>query len=863
MYHVRWDFFPRKTQSCSLIYRDILMRDIDTLQGNGKGSGRTALLNIVMQLRKCAGHPYLFPGVEDRSLPPLGEHLVENSGKMILLDKLLRKLKEKGHRVLLFTQMTRLLDILEDYLVMRKYKYCRIDGNTPYEIREDSIDSYNAPNSEKFLFLLSTRAGGLGINLQTADVVILFDSDWNPQADLQAQDRAHRIGQKNPVQVFRFVTENTIEEKIVERAQQKLKLDAMVVQQGRLKDKEKKLSNEELLKAVRFGADKIFKSEDATITDDDIDMILDIGKKKTEAMNEKLKEAEKGDLLDFKLGDGESLQTFEGVDYSQAQSRAEMLGILDIGKRERNTVATYNESILHQQAADRGLFKPKKKKKIKLPKCLRLPRMDEWQMFDRDRLTSIQEEEEKKFKELAAEEKIPPDVTSGVLDHETMQEKKKLLSEGFVTWNRRHYVSFVKASAAFGRHEHEAISNIVGKPIDAIKKYAENFWGEVGKSRISEKEYERAISVITRGEKKLEEVRAMEEGTAKLVSLFDDPWSELEFTPRFAYKDKSFTSEEDRYLLCWCHKFGHGMWRAIRFAIRRCRAFRFNYHMKSLTEEAIGRRCEQLMRSAVREVDHLETVYREENGMMVDAEDSDGPVELEPVVLPKFSDILAQRQAKVEDEADAEQSRLEAKVHEIESEMEKIQARLRDLDKMDINANLNNNDAISGSQLNDLVNFVVRNSTLGINAIAKEFSKNRPLSLSQVKSKISDIAVKAKREDEGDTKAVWHIKKEFAHIVDVRMKRQLDESKVHKSPVKRKKVKVDTDTNEKTYSRASDFPPYNGENLPREPKKDFTLFCIATRKEVKESLPYEKKKDKVCRYFFTSFIELLNLIKFF
>lgn len=127
------------------VYRDILLRDIDTLQGKAKGGNRTALLNIVMQLRKCAGHPYLFPGVEDRSLPPLGEHLVENSGKMVLLDKLLMRLKERGHRVLLFTQMTKILDILEDYLVMRQFKYCRIDGNTSYDVREESIDGFNAP----------------------------------------------------------------------------------------------------------------------------------------------------------------------------------------------------------------------------------------------------------------------------------------------------------------------------------------------------------------------------------------------------------------------------------------------------------------------------------------------------------------------------------------------------------------------------------------------------------------------------------------------------------------------------------------------------------------------------------------------
>ena len=169
------------------LYKDILMRDLDTLTGKGGGS-RTAVLNIVMQLRKCAGHPYLFPGVEDRSLNPLGEHLVENCGKMVLLDKLLIRLKERGHRVLLFTQMTRILDIMEDYMHMRGFQYCRIDGNTTYEDREERIDAYNKPNSEKFLFLLSTRAGGLGINLQTADIVILYDSDWNPHNDIQVND---------------------------------------------------------------------------------------------------------------------------------------------------------------------------------------------------------------------------------------------------------------------------------------------------------------------------------------------------------------------------------------------------------------------------------------------------------------------------------------------------------------------------------------------------------------------------------------------------------------------------------------------------------------------------------------------------
>ena len=133
---------------------------------------------------------------------------------MVLMDKLLPKLKARDSRVLIFSQMTRMLDILEDYMHYRAHQYCRIDGNTSGEDRENCIDAFNAEGSEKFCFLLSTRAGGLGINLATADIVILYDSDWNPQMDLQAMDRAHRIGQKKPVQVFRFCTEHAIEEKV-------------------------------------------------------------------------------------------------------------------------------------------------------------------------------------------------------------------------------------------------------------------------------------------------------------------------------------------------------------------------------------------------------------------------------------------------------------------------------------------------------------------------------------------------------------------------------------------------------------------------------------------------------------------------
>ncbi|NXP99647.1 SMCA5 regulator, partial [Vidua macroura] len=128
---------------------------------------------------------------------------------------------------------TRVLDILEDYCMWRNYEYCRLDGQTPHNERQASINAFNDPDSSKFVFMLSTRAGGLGINLATADVVILYDSDWNPQVDLQAMDRAHRIGQTKTVRVFRFITDNTVEERIVERAEMKLRLDSIVIQQGK------------------------------------------------------------------------------------------------------------------------------------------------------------------------------------------------------------------------------------------------------------------------------------------------------------------------------------------------------------------------------------------------------------------------------------------------------------------------------------------------------------------------------------------------------------------------------------------------------------------------------------------------------
>lgn len=198
--------------------------------GLGTGTGKSkSLQNLSMQLRKCCNHPYLFVGEYNIWRK---EEIVRASGKFELLDRLLPKLHRAGHRVLLFSQMTRLMDILGVYLDLHGFKFLRLDGSTKTEERGTLLKQFNAPDSPYFMFLLSTRAGGLGLNLQTADTVIIFDSDWNPQMDQQAEDRAHRIGQKKEVRVFVLVSVGSIEEVILERAKQKMGIDAKVIQAG-------------------------------------------------------------------------------------------------------------------------------------------------------------------------------------------------------------------------------------------------------------------------------------------------------------------------------------------------------------------------------------------------------------------------------------------------------------------------------------------------------------------------------------------------------------------------------------------------------------------------------------------------------
>ncbi|KPP68665.1 chromodomain-helicase-DNA-binding protein 1-like [Scleropages formosus] len=253
-------------------YKAILMKDIDAFE-NEQGS-KTRLLNILMELRKCVNHPYLFDGVEPEPFE-MGEHLIEASGKLCLLDSMLRFLHQGGHRVLLFSQMTRVLDILQDYMEYRGYSYERLDGSVRGEERNLAIKNFSS--KDVFVFLLSTKAGGVGMNLTSADTVIFMDSDFNPQNDLQAAARAHRIGQKRAVKVIRLLGRDTVEEIIYSRAASKLQLTNTIIEEGRfslLDQAQSAAAGLQLSEILKFGVDKLLASEESSVQDVDLGLIL-------------------------------------------------------------------------------------------------------------------------------------------------------------------------------------------------------------------------------------------------------------------------------------------------------------------------------------------------------------------------------------------------------------------------------------------------------------------------------------------------------------------------------------------------------------------------------------------------------------
>ena len=595
-------------------YQKILERDLEAVNGLSKGKeGKTRLLNIVMQLRKCANHPYLFDGAEPGPPYTTDSHLYENSGKMLVLDKLLQRLKANGSRVLLFSQMSRMLDIFEDYCVWRGYEHCRIDGQTAHEDRIEAIDEFNKPGSDKFIFLLTTRAGGLGINLATADIVIMYDSDWNPQVDLQAQDRAHRIGQLKQVCVFRFITENTIEEKVIERALQKLRLDQLVIQQGRMANANRPLSQDEMLAMIRHGAEKIFsesnKNDSKGLDEAALEELLKKGEERTKELQGKYSNAGFDDLQRFSISEPNVYQ-FEGEDYRSAgegQQNNFMLQqrFLLPARRERRAVL---ESSL--RAAVTGNIG---NDKVPLPK---LPTLHDFQFWSEDlaelfrketlhyqkihgyRIPAPPGEIESDEKRIAREAEQKLIDSAEPLSRAEETKKAKLMAEGFSDWSRRDFQAFVRGCEKHGRDALQAIADeIESKTLEEVKKYSKVFWKRLDELVDGEK----ILNAIEKGESRLiRNVTVQKLLDSKIASA-----GKGELIIPYAIggpsaRGKQFTPEEDEFLLRQLQELGYSTDPAILYpeihkSILRSPRFKFDFFLKTRTPSDLSKRCQKLI----------------------------------------------------------------------------------------------------------------------------------------------------------------------------------------------------------------------------------------------------------------------------
>lgn len=558
------------------LYRKILTRNIDVLNGFGE---KSQLMNTIMQLRKTCNHPYLFENVEPG--PPFidGDHMIDASMKFKFLDRLIPRIIAKGSKILIFTQMTRLLDILDDFLNFRGYKFCRIDGSTHYFDRESQIEKFQAEGSDVHIFILSTRAGGLGINLHAANTVIIYDSDWNPQVDIQAQDRAHRIGQTKVVTVYRFITEGTVEEKICERAAKKLKMDHLVIQRGALAHSHKSPSLQEMNHILQYGAQQVLKSTGQTIHEEDIDKILQYAESKTKEINDELSKLEEAFNLNSFTFDGKSFYDFEGSNYKTHKKEH-----ISLGARNRKPANSYELNKLNNN---------QKKQKKKGWRNL-VNGGHPFQFFPVEDLDALDLKEDKWNEYINDKSKRRTRSDNGKkpekFTDDDAEKRLELIGEGFAEWNKREFNSFIKGCENYGRNNFEKIAEeIETKSVEEVKEYSEAFWENI---EILPNVRE-LVEKIEQGEKdikRLEQINSILSSAKKRISEGE----ELYFAPK-STENPQFNLEDDLYLANYLLAKGYGDWDEVRFLIKTLPQFKFNFWMQTRTVDDIEDRCDYLI----------------------------------------------------------------------------------------------------------------------------------------------------------------------------------------------------------------------------------------------------------------------------
>lgn len=516
-------------------------------------------------------------------------------------------------------------------------EYSRIDGSTAHEDRVAAIDEYNAPESSKFVFLLTTRAGGLGINLTSADVVVLFDSDWNPQADLQAMDRAHRIGQTRQVHVYRLVTEHAVEERVLERAQQKLRLDQLVIQAGRAGPAARGQSKDELVDMIQHGAERIISDADTPMlaagevqtggaagagsgpeeeTGADIDTIIAEGEKRTRALQDRYAHLGLDALTSLADQDGTATREWEGQKF-QVPGQARRPLWIDPGKRERHTT-NYSVDGYYRSIINGSSGAPTRESHHRVPRPPGYIVLNDWQFFP-PRLAELQERELRAYQRgvgyvppvrAAKDEESEADVqaeqqrevqqieAAEPLTEEEQEEKAALIEEGFASWTKRDFNYFLRACERHGRGAYremarEWLDGEGGKTEAEVRAYARVFFAR-GPADLEG--WDRYVARIDEAAARRKKVAAQEKALRARVAGLDDPMTQLALP--YTAGSSHYNETEDRFILVRLAAHGladstsnpTGVYDMIRSDALAHPLFRFDWFFKTRTAAELARR---------------------------------------------------------------------------------------------------------------------------------------------------------------------------------------------------------------------------------------------------------------------------------
>lgn len=521
--------YPSLTEMERKYYKNVLQKNYHEL------GGRIGLANIISGLRKACNHPYLFDNAEPRPVVT-GEHLIKNSCKLTVLDKLL-KLKYGKHKVLIFSQWTAILHILEDYCIYREYSYVRIDGSTSMEERAANVDEFM--NGDIFIFLISTRAGGLGLNLTAADTVIFYDSDWNPQVDLQAMDRAHRIGQTKTVTVYRLVSKGTIEEKMIFQALRKLKLGDVM----------KKPGKGDLIELLASGTDF-----ETTGTDDIMELIKE-GELKTKEFNNKLEET---DVTERGVN---NIYEFEGEKY--IKDRLMSQGIIE-----------KTEDYCETNKRARTIF-------------LRPPIQVNTQthQFYPKELIELQKKEMKLYR------------NNNKLTDEEIKIKNKLTLEGF-EWTRKDFSNFLKALEIYGETNIKEITEFIGKDIKEVEKYIKTFFERIDELEEADQIKNNLEKAIYKREKDLkiyEKLKTLFKNQTKSICLKTSIQIPINFNKMQISKYFSYLEDIELLRLYYLHFNNPDVFEKIRLEIKGSELTYLNFYIYGCKSKDIRKRIMSLV----------------------------------------------------------------------------------------------------------------------------------------------------------------------------------------------------------------------------------------------------------------------------